>query len=164
MAGIRYKGQIFSGAASFGDADHVAYDNAESGLEATDVQGALDELDSKTSGIGQIVYSWFSTEVSVGTMATIVGSVNLSKGVWIAIGEIRYTKASSRLFCRLSLDNVISTVDEGVNSIPCTSPPLRLQSTRIITVSQNSATVNLIGYSDEASNTATGLIRAIRIV
>lgn len=44
MAGIRYKGQIFSGAASFGDADHVAYDNSQSGLTATDVQGALDEL------------------------------------------------------------------------------------------------------------------------
>ena len=46
MAGIRYKGQIFSGAASFGDADHVAYDNTESGLTATDVQGALDEVRS----------------------------------------------------------------------------------------------------------------------
>lgn len=44
MAGIRYKGQIFSGAAAFGTADHVAYDNTESGLSATDVQGALDEL------------------------------------------------------------------------------------------------------------------------
>lgn len=164
MAGIRYKGQIFSGAASFGDADHVAYDNTESGLEATDVQGALDEVSSKTSGIGQIVYSWFSTEVSVGDIATIIGSVNLSKGVWIAIGEIRYTKASNRIFCRLTLDNALSTVDEGVNSTPCTAPPLRLQSARIITVSQNSATVNLIGYSDAGSNGATGSIRAIRIV
>ena len=50
MAGIRYKGQIFSGAASFGDADHVAYDNTESGLEATDVQGALDEV-SNAEGV-----------------------------------------------------------------------------------------------------------------
>ena len=44
MAGIRYKGQIFSGSAAFGDADHVAYDNTQSGLSATDVQGAVDEI------------------------------------------------------------------------------------------------------------------------
>lgn len=44
MAGIRYKGQIFSGAAAFGTADHVAYDNTESILDSTDVQAALDEL------------------------------------------------------------------------------------------------------------------------
>lgn len=44
MAGIRYKDMIFSGAAAFGTADHVAYDNTESGLSATDVQGAVDEI------------------------------------------------------------------------------------------------------------------------
>lgn len=44
MAGIRYKGQIFSGAASFGSADDVSYDNTTSGLTATDVQGAVDEV------------------------------------------------------------------------------------------------------------------------
>lgn len=59
MAGIRYKGQIFSGAAAFGDADHVAYDNTQSGLTATDVQAAVDEVsnaanvsyDNTTSGL-----------------------------------------------------------------------------------------------------------------
>ena len=44
MAGIRYKGQIFSGTASFGDADDVNYDNTTSGLAATNVQDALDEI------------------------------------------------------------------------------------------------------------------------
>lgn len=47
MAGIRYKDMIFSGAAAFGTADHVAYDNTQSGLTATDVQGALDETASR---------------------------------------------------------------------------------------------------------------------
>lgn len=44
MAEIRYKGQIYSGAAAFGSADDVSYDNTTSGLTATDVQDALDEL------------------------------------------------------------------------------------------------------------------------
>ena len=47
MAEIRYKGQIYSGAAAFGSADDVSYDNTQSGLTATDVQGAVDELNSK---------------------------------------------------------------------------------------------------------------------
>lgn len=55
MAGIRYKGQIFSGAASFGDADNVAYDNTQSGLEATDVQGALDELEAAVDDAKPVV-------------------------------------------------------------------------------------------------------------
>lgn len=46
MAEIRYKGQIFSGAASFGSADDVSYDNTTSGLTATDVQGAVDEINA----------------------------------------------------------------------------------------------------------------------
>lgn len=44
MAEIRYKGQIYSGVASVGDADDVSYDNSTSGLTATDVQGAVDEI------------------------------------------------------------------------------------------------------------------------
>lgn len=51
MAGIRYKGQIFSGAASFGSADDVAYDNTESGLTADNVQDALDEVNTKKAGL-----------------------------------------------------------------------------------------------------------------
>lgn len=47
MAGIRYKGQIFSGVASVGDADEVSYDNTQSGLTATNVQDALDEVNAK---------------------------------------------------------------------------------------------------------------------
>lgn len=52
MAGIRYKGQIFSGAAAFGTADHVAYDNTESGLTANNVQDALDEVAGASSASG----------------------------------------------------------------------------------------------------------------
>ena len=48
MAGIRYKGKIFSGAASYGSADEVIYDNTESGLTADNVQEAIDEIDSKS--------------------------------------------------------------------------------------------------------------------
>ena len=58
MAGIRYKGQIFSGAASFGSADDVAYDNTQSGLTASNVQGALDELDSNKADLNA---SYFHT-------------------------------------------------------------------------------------------------------
>ena len=49
MAGIRYKGQIFSGAASA--ADHVAYDNTQSGLTATNMQDAVDEVNAKIIGM-----------------------------------------------------------------------------------------------------------------
>ena len=45
MAGIRYKGQIFSGIASVGDADDINYDNSQTGLSATNIQDAVDELD-----------------------------------------------------------------------------------------------------------------------
>lgn len=51
MAGIRYKGQIFSGAASFGSADDVAYDNTGSGLTAGNVQDALDEVNTNKAGL-----------------------------------------------------------------------------------------------------------------
>lgn len=51
MAGIRYKGQIFSGVASVGDADEVSYDNTQSGLTAGNVQDALDEVNSKKAGL-----------------------------------------------------------------------------------------------------------------
>lgn len=44
MSEIRYKGKIFSGAAAFGSADDVSYDNSESGLTSTTVQDALDEI------------------------------------------------------------------------------------------------------------------------
>ena len=46
MGGIRYKGQVFSGAATFGSANDVAYDNTESGLTADNVQDALDEVNT----------------------------------------------------------------------------------------------------------------------
>ena len=47
MGGIRYKGQIFSGAASYSSADDVSYDNSDSGLAADNVQDAVDEINSK---------------------------------------------------------------------------------------------------------------------
>lgn len=85
MAGIRYKGQVFSGAASFGDADHVAYDNSESGLTATDVQGAVDELNSKfllksksitfsgtVSGTNQLIYTVENTNISGYRIVSVV--------------------------------------------------------------------------------------------
>ena len=50
MAGIRYKGQIFSGVPSAVDANDVVYDNTESGLTAGNVQDVIDELYSKSDG------------------------------------------------------------------------------------------------------------------
>lgn len=116
------------------------------------------------SKIGQIVSSSFDTERSVGAKTETIGSITLSKGVWIVIGEIRYSKASTRVFCRVSWDGLIYTGAEGTSSVTCTTPPMRIQATRIITVSQNSAAVSLYGYSDEPSNGATGLLRAVRII
>lgn len=66
MAGIRYKGQIFSGAASFGDADHVAYDNSQSGLTATDVQDAVDEVNAKLVESGFEVPKNMTVTVPIG--------------------------------------------------------------------------------------------------
>ena len=44
MAGIRYKGQIFSGTASTKSADEVSYDDSWTDLKANNVQDALDEI------------------------------------------------------------------------------------------------------------------------
>lgn len=96
MAGIRYKGQIFSGAAAFGDADHVAYDNTESGLSATDVQGALDEVTSNISSVvdtlinnvSQADYKEISRDVVRAKEQTSgYGNVYLGPGLYIAFSQ-----------------------------------------------------------------------------
>lgn len=69
MAGIRYKDMIFSGAAAFGTADHVAYDNTESGLSATDVQGAVDEIVAHDT----------TTAITIQPSANVVIDVNHSQ-------------------------------------------------------------------------------------
>ena len=57
MAGIRYKDKIFSGAASFGSADDVSYDNTASGLTADNVQDAVDELNGGLILLGYTEHS-----------------------------------------------------------------------------------------------------------
>ena len=89
MAGIRYKGQIFSGSASFGDADHVAYDNTESGLTATNVQDALDELCLNIPDPdGAVIYgtNGSSTVTTQNETVTELSSIILPKGTWLVIG------------------------------------------------------------------------------
>ena len=88
MAGIRYKGQIFSGAASFGDADQVAYDNTESGLEATDVQGALDEV----SNAGGVSYDNTTSGLTATDVQAAVDelTINVGKFRHIASGDLMY--------------------------------------------------------------------------
>ena len=71
MAGIRYKGQIFSGVASVGDADEVSYDNTQSGLAADNVQDALDEVNTRLQNIAiKKAKVYDSNNVSVSTAST----------------------------------------------------------------------------------------------
>lgn len=46
MAKIMYKGKEYSGVPT--SAENIAYDNSESGLSATNVQSAIDEVNDKT--------------------------------------------------------------------------------------------------------------------
>lgn len=82
MAGIRYKGQIFSGSASFGTADHVAYDNTQSGLAATDVQDALDEVSNKlATTVTTISGSTFYKSGNVITVKLAENNVTVSANI-----------------------------------------------------------------------------------
>lgn len=48
---------VITDASSLGDASDVAYKNTESKLKSTNVQGAVDELNSKLSHVGMIIHS-----------------------------------------------------------------------------------------------------------
>ena len=72
MAGIRYKGKIFSGVASVGRADDVAYDNTQSGLTAGNVQDALDEVNTRLQNIAIKKAKVYEADISVSTSSTTV--------------------------------------------------------------------------------------------
>ena len=85
MAEIRYKGQIYSGAASFGSADDVSYDNTTSGLTATDVQGAVDEVANVRPCLWQLINTSNSS-----TTKTLINTTNGRKidDFYILVGVV----------------------------------------------------------------------------
>lgn len=109
------------------EAERSTYNNTESGLAATNVQDALDEL---TSSINNIVdtlitnVSWVDDrELAMETVRSYnewggLGTVSLSKGVYIAFSQSTTGSGySGRAYCDFSGDNV-----SYVDNMPPTMP------------------------------------------
>lgn len=57
MGAIAYRGKIYGGGGA-SSADKVSYDNSRSGLEATDSQGAIDEVNAKADSLKKMAQSF----------------------------------------------------------------------------------------------------------
>ena len=107
MAGIRYKGQIYSGVASAVDANDVVYDNTESDLTEGNVQDVIDEVYSKTAG------PYLKTDDFVIQTYTEQYSVGPSVIDWSIYGAIMGYTAKSYTF----FHNNCTVVKAGVEGV-----------------------------------------------
>lgn len=144
MAGIRYKGQIFSGAASFGDADHVAYDNTQSGLSATNVQGAVDELEAAVDDAKPVV-TWdqfnLPSSVTVGVdsstfllqNADISGLLHIPPGKHLMQAVPLWANGGGLVFTDIL---VYSETNVNVKAYNFTPAPITVSSIRLLCIYQ----------------------------
>lgn len=73
----------------------IAYDNTTSGLQATNVQGAIDEVVQKIKNIGDMQVKYSSPTLTTSGTFQVTDTINVDRGVYIASGSISFAGNST---------------------------------------------------------------------
>ena len=151
-------------------ASSVAYDGTSSGLSATDVQGAIDEVNTKVDKIGY-TYSTGFTSLSLpnDTYTKAAELTNLPKGTYIVVSVFNFPTGTTGVRRSVTYPNstTVPTFSRynGETENASTTGTTVLQYTRALTINENTNTIGLAGYHNNGSAIAncSGMIYATRI-
>lgn len=143
------------------DASDIAYDNTSSGLTATDVQGAIDEMSEKIEAIGEITeHDSPSVSVSSGTFATLE-SFSVPKGTYIIITTFNQADSNQQGFRIGLIDRTETSANTSINSILATGRAT-IQKTRVFVI-PSTTTIYIRAYQNSGSainmNSHTEIVR-----
>lgn len=140
------------------EAEDIPYDNTASGMTATDVQAAIDEVAEKIEAIGGITeHDSPSISVSSGTFATLE-SFSVPKGTYIIITTFNQADSNQQGFRIGLIDSTETSANTSINSILATGRAtiqkvrafvLPSTTTIYIRAYQNSgSTINMISHTE----------------
>lgn len=143
------------------EADAVAYDNTSSGLTATDVNAAIDEMSEKIEAIGGITeHDSPSVSVSSGTFATLE-SFSVPKGTYIIITTFNQADSNQQGFRIGLIDRTETSANTSINSILATGRAT-IQKTRVFVI-PSTTTIYIRVYQNSGSainmNSHTEIVR-----
>ena len=151
-------------------ASSVAYDSTSSGLSATDVQGAIDELDTKIDKIGYTYSTGFSsktlTNAAYENMATLTG---LPKGIYLVMTIFNFNSNQTGARRTITYANSATVPNysryNGASTSPTVGGVTLLQYTRVLTLDEDTNTIGLAAYQSSGSDMTgcAGMIYATRI-
>lgn len=98
-------------------ASSVAYNGTSSGLSATDVQGAIDEVAQKIKNIGDMQVKYSSPTLATSGTFQVTDTITVDRGVYIASGSIAFAANSTgRRVITVTTDSepVIASVNRAV--------------------------------------------------
>ena len=137
-------------------AGDITYNNGSSGLLASTVQNAIDEVTDIVSPIGSVVNGTKTATVWTKTWSA-KGNIVLSKGSWIVIAQVLLQGDTSG-YRAMNFNTTAgeSTPRVAVNGVNGTYTSLHLSS--LVTVSGSSTTLYLNGYHNSSNNTELSII------
>lgn len=143
------------------EADAVAYDNTSSGLNATDVNAAIDEMSEKIEAIGGITeHDSPSVSVSSGTFATLE-SFSVPKGTYIIITTFNQADSNQQGFRIGLIDRTETSANTSINSVLATGRAT-IQKTRVFVI-PSTTTIYIRAYQNSGSainmNSHTEIVR-----
>lgn len=143
------------------DASDISYDNTSSGLTATDVNAAIDEMSEKIEAIGGITeHDSPSVSVSSGTFATLE-SFSVPKGTYIIITTFNQADSNQQGFRIGLIDRTETSANTSINSILATGRAT-IQKTRVFVI-PSTTTIYIRAYQNSGSainmNSHTEIVR-----
>jgi hypothetical protein len=133
------------------DADLVAYDNTASGLTATDVQAAIDELDSAIDGLagGDVVGPASSTDNAIARFDGATGKLLQNSGVTISDTNDMIIPGN------LTVNGTTTTIDSTITSVA--DPLFNLAKDN---TGGDTLDIGFVGlYNDGVNNVYAGIFR-----
>ena len=151
-------------------ASSVAYDGTSSGLSATDVQGAIDELDTKIDKIGYTYSTGFnSVSVPNATYTLVKELTNLPAGTYLVVSVFTFPQGTVGIRRTVTYSNsdTVPTFSRynGETENASASGVTILQFTRVLIVSESTNKIGLAGYHEQGSTitNCSGMIYATRL-
>ena len=151
-------------------ASDIKYSNALSGLQSTNVQNAIDELDEKIDKIGY-TYSKGFTSLSLpnDSYTKAIELTNLPKGTYIVVSVFNFPTGATGVRRSITYANSSSVPTfsryNGETENASTIGTTILQYTRVLTLNEDVNTLGLAGYHNNGGAIAncSGMLYATRI-